>query len=80
VGEHPTRCGDLAIRPPHEPNEDLCDRGVVPIVRTHARALPTGSPQGGTAYVDANLCDPVAILASPEVRQALDPTQWPHFR
>jgi hypothetical protein len=33
-----------------------------PIVLVHARALLTGTPQGATAYLDADLRDPGAIL------------------
>jgi SAM-dependent methyltransferase len=34
-----------------------------PIVLVHARALLTGTPEGATAYLDADLRDPGAILA-----------------
>ncbi|MQA94642.1 MAG: SAM-dependent methyltransferase [Streptosporangiales bacterium] len=43
-----------------------------PIVLTHARALLTSTPQGRTAYVNADLRDPQAILDSPQVRDTLD--------
>ncbi|MFG2040052.1 SAM-dependent methyltransferase [Dactylosporangium sp. NPDC048998] len=43
-----------------------------PIVLTHARALLTSTPQGRTAYVDANLQDVDSILAAPELRDNLD--------
>jgi S-adenosyl methyltransferase len=33
-----------------------------PVVLAHARALLTSSPEGATAYVDADLHDPAAIL------------------
>ena len=33
-----------------------------PLVLTHARALLTGTPQGATEYIDADLHDPAAIL------------------
>jgi S-adenosyl methyltransferase len=35
-----------------------------PIVLTHARALLTSSPEGATAYVDADIRDPEKILTS----------------
>ncbi|MEU7029882.1 SAM-dependent methyltransferase [Streptomyces sp. NPDC046275] len=35
-----------------------------PIVLTHARALLTGTPEGATAYVDADARDPERILAA----------------
>jgi hypothetical protein len=43
-----------------------------PIVLTHARALLTSTPEGRTAYVDANLQDVDRILAAPELRDNLD--------
>ena len=43
-----------------------------PIVLTHARALLTSTPQGRTAYADADLSDPAAILRTPQVRETLD--------
>jgi S-adenosyl methyltransferase len=46
-----------------------------PIVLTHARVLLSSSPEGRTAYIDADLRDPAQILASPEVAQTLDLTQ-----
>ncbi|MCX2971219.1 SAM-dependent methyltransferase [Streptomyces sp. TRM70308] len=41
-----------------------------PLVLTHARALLTSTPEGTTAYLDADLHDPGAILA--QARQTLD--------
>ncbi|MEU4160990.1 SAM-dependent methyltransferase [Actinoplanes sp. NPDC026670] len=38
-----------------------------PIVLVHARALLTSSAHGSTAYLDADLRDTTAILASPEI-------------
>ncbi|MCQ9132777.1 MULTISPECIES: SAM-dependent methyltransferase [Streptomyces] len=35
-----------------------------PLVLTHARALLTSTPEGATAYVDADVMDPKRILAS----------------
>jgi len=35
-----------------------------PLVLAHARALLTGTPEGATEYLDADLHDPVAILAA----------------
>jgi hypothetical protein len=43
-----------------------------PIVLAHARALLTSSPQGATAYIDADLRDPAKILEAPELRATLD--------
>jgi hypothetical protein len=43
-----------------------------PIVMAHARALLTSHPAGQTAYIEADLHDPAAILSHPSVRATLD--------
>lgn len=43
-----------------------------PIVLAHARALLQSSAEGATAYVDANMHDPDAILDSAEFRELID--------
>jgi hypothetical protein len=43
-----------------------------PIVLTHARALLTSTPQGATAYIDADLRDPASILQHPHLGDTLD--------
>jgi hypothetical protein len=43
-----------------------------PIVLAHARALLTSSPEGATAYIDADLRDPDKILSHPKLRTTLD--------
>lgn len=43
-----------------------------PIVLAHARALLQSSPEGATAYVDADMHDPDAILDSREFRELID--------
>ena len=43
-----------------------------PMVLTHARALLDSSPEGRTAYVQADLRSPLSILSSPAVRDVLD--------
>jgi hypothetical protein len=43
-----------------------------PIVLAHARALLTSDPAGRTAYIDADLRDPSAILSSDLLRATLD--------
>ncbi|MFE8018311.1 SAM-dependent methyltransferase [Streptomyces antibioticus] len=43
-----------------------------PIVLAHARALLQGSPEGATAYVDADMHDPDAILDSQEFQELID--------
>jgi SAM-dependent methyltransferase len=46
-----------------------------PLVLAHARALMTGTNEGRTAYIDADVRDPEAILHSPRLRETLDLTQ-----
>jgi hypothetical protein len=46
-----------------------------PLVLVHARALLTSSPQGATAYLDADLRDTDRILADADVRGTLDFSQ-----
>ncbi|MFI5778658.1 SAM-dependent methyltransferase [Nocardia sp. NPDC051570] len=43
-----------------------------PIVLAHARALMTTTPEGATAYLEADATDPESILASPELTEILD--------
>jgi len=43
-----------------------------PIVLAHARALLASTPEGATAYIDADLRDPEKILDNPELRRVLD--------
>jgi hypothetical protein len=43
-----------------------------PIVLAHARALLTSTPQGATAYVDADLRAPERILADLSLRRTID--------
>ncbi|SNQ48157.1 conserved hypothetical protein [Frankia canadensis] len=43
-----------------------------PIVLAAARALLTGTPEGRTAYLEADLHDPAAILASAALRETFD--------
>jgi SAM-dependent methyltransferase len=43
-----------------------------PIVLAHARALLTSHPDGKTAYIQADLRGPEAILRDPVVRETLD--------
>ncbi|WP_433060416.1 SAM-dependent methyltransferase [Dactylosporangium sp. CS-033363] len=46
-----------------------------PIVLTHARALLTSTPEGATAYIDADLRDPAGILADESLRKTIDLNQ-----
>jgi DNA-binding PadR family transcriptional regulator len=43
-----------------------------PIVLTHARVLFTGTPEGRTAYIDADLREPEKILNHPDVLATLN--------
>jgi O-methyltransferase involved in polyketide biosynthesis len=43
-----------------------------PLVLVHARALLTSTPEGRTAYVDADLHEPDAIFAAQELRDTFD--------
>jgi hypothetical protein len=43
-----------------------------PIVLAHARALLTSTPQGRSAYIEADLCEPEKILAAPAIGATLD--------
>ncbi|MCK9921208.1 SAM-dependent methyltransferase [Frankia sp. AgPm24] len=43
-----------------------------PVVLVHARALLTSTPEGRTAYLDADLRDPALILDAAQLRDALD--------
>jgi hypothetical protein len=46
-----------------------------PLVLAHARALLTSSPEGATAYIDADVRDPDKIFTAPELRATLDLSQ-----
>ncbi|MEY9872810.1 hypothetical protein ABH931_002287 [Streptacidiphilus sp. MAP12-33] len=43
-----------------------------PMVLTHARALLSSTPEGRTAYVDADFHEPDAILNAPVVKELID--------
>lgn len=46
-----------------------------PMVLAHARARMAGTPEGRTAYVCADMRDPDAVLAAPQLRETLDLTE-----
>ncbi|HEY0933307.1 MAG TPA: SAM-dependent methyltransferase [Trebonia sp.] len=46
-----------------------------PLVLAHARALLTSSPEGRTAYINADIRDPATILSDPATREVLDFSQ-----
>ncbi|GAB7186810.1 SAM-dependent methyltransferase [Kitasatospora sp. Ki12] len=43
-----------------------------PIVLSHAQALLTGTPEGRTAYVEADVTDVARLLAAPGLRDTID--------
>jgi hypothetical protein len=43
-----------------------------PVVRAHAQALLTSTPEGRTTFLQADATDPAGIVVSPEVRDTLD--------
>ncbi|WP_030060453.1 SAM-dependent methyltransferase [Streptomyces novaecaesareae] len=43
-----------------------------PIVLSHAQALLTGTPEGRTAYVEADVTDPASVLDAPGTRDTVD--------
>lgn len=46
-----------------------------PLVLAHARALLTGTPEGRTAYLDADLRQPEKILSHPDLLATIDLTE-----
>jgi S-adenosyl methyltransferase len=46
-----------------------------PIVLSHARALLTSTPEGRSAYIEADLCEPEKILGDPAIGGTLDLTK-----
>ncbi|MCL2580833.1 MAG: SAM-dependent methyltransferase [Streptosporangiales bacterium] len=46
-----------------------------PLVLAHARALLTSAPEGRTAYIQADIREPQAILDNPATREILDFSQ-----
>lgn len=46
-----------------------------PLVLRLSQGLLNSTPQGRTAYIEADMRDPASILAAPELRATLDPTQ-----
>ena len=43
-----------------------------PIVLAHAEALLHSTPEGRTAYAEADVTDPAAVLSTPQLRETLD--------
>lgn len=44
-----------------------------PLVLTLSQGLMSGTPEGGTAYIEADMRDPAAVLDAPAFRETLDP-------
>jgi S-adenosyl methyltransferase len=74
---------DIGTGIPTAPNVHQVAQGVAPdarvvyvdndpIVLAHARALLTGTPEGRTEYIDADLRDVDGILSAPGLRAAID--------
>lgn len=74
---------DIGTGIPTEPNLHQVAQSVVPearvvyvdndpIVLAHARALLTGTPEGRTTYISADLAEPEKILTSPQLSETLD--------
>ena len=74
---------DIGTGIPTQPNLHEIAQGVAPearivyvdndpIVLAHAQALLQSSPQGRTAYLQADLTEPDAILAAPTLHETLD--------
>ncbi|MER0241280.1 SAM-dependent methyltransferase [Streptomyces sp. HSW2009] len=77
---------DIGTGIPTEPNLHQVAQGALPearvvyvdndpLVLAHARALLRSSEQGRTSYLQADLCDPAAIIGSREVRETFDPAR-----
>jgi hypothetical protein len=77
---------DIGTGIPTSPNAHEIAQGIAPesrvvyadndpVVLVHARALLTSTPEGATAYLDADLREPEKILAHPELRRTLDLSQ-----
>ncbi|MEW2549479.1 SAM-dependent methyltransferase [Streptomyces sp. NPDC047002] len=74
---------DIGTGIPTSPNLHEIAQGIAPesrvvytdndaIVLAHSRALHTGTPEGRTAYIQADATDPEGILGDPLLRETLD--------
>jgi hypothetical protein len=77
---------DIGTGIPTEPNLHQIVQGVAPesrvvyvdndlIVLAHAQALMDSTPEGRTAYIDADVTQPDTILNAPELKETLDLSQ-----
>jgi hypothetical protein len=68
----PTADNTHEVAQRHAPESRIVYVDNDPLVMVHARALLNSSPEGETAYIEADLNNPGAILDNPALRQTLD--------
>jgi hypothetical protein len=68
----PTTSNVHEVAQAHEPSSRVVYVDNDPLVLAHARALLTSAPEGRTAYIDADLRKPEAVLSNPVTREVLD--------
>jgi S-adenosyl methyltransferase len=68
----PTADNTHEVAQRHAPGSRIVYVDNDPLVMVHARALLTSSPQGRTAYIEADLNDPEAILDNRALHETLD--------
>jgi hypothetical protein len=71
----PTADNTHEVAQRHAPDSRIVYVDNDPLVMVHARALLDSSPEGQTAYIQADLNDPEAILADRALHETLDLTQ-----
>jgi hypothetical protein len=68
----PTADNTHEVAQRHAPDSRIVYVDNDPLVMVHARALLNSSPEGRTAYIEADLNDPGSILADPALHETLD--------
>jgi hypothetical protein len=68
----PTADNTHEVAQRHAPSSRIVYVDNDPLVMVHARALLNSSPEGRTAYIEADLNDPEAILTHPVLHETLD--------
>ncbi|MEU8817414.1 SAM-dependent methyltransferase [Actinoplanes sp. NPDC048796] len=68
----PTADNTHEVAQRHAPTSRIVYVDNDPLVMVHARALLNSSPEGRTAYIEADLNDPERILADPALAETLD--------
>ncbi|MBB2947754.1 hypothetical protein FB565_007525 [Actinoplanes lutulentus] len=68
----PTADNTHEVAQRHAPDSRVVYVDNDPLVMVHARALLNSSPEGRTAYIEADLNDPESILANPTLSETLD--------